>query len=340
MFKDKIDGFRKKLSCLDLDAMNLPGYPKRYLGKIINNSGYYLRIYNECLGLITKKTALPAANITLIDFGCGNGLLGIFAMECGFKEVIFIDTEMEFCDAVPELAAALGFTVKKDQVVCGGLKDIPASIAASNAIAGTDVIEHIYSLPSFFRELAHYNPSIVSVFTTASNCSNPFIVRRLKKLQLHDELLGLTEINAQSKATHHSYLQMRKDIIRAAFPHLGETAVALLSEKTRGMIRADIIKAVEFFVSNGKEPAALPHPSNTCDPYTGSWTENLVTIKEYEKLYTENKFTLEVKTGFYNQWGKTVLKNILAFNMNLYVNIWGKILAPFIILVGTPEKKG
>lgn len=339
MFKSKIEIFEKKLSGLDSAVVQLPDYPKRYLQEIIHNSSYYLRIYNECLSIITKKTGLAPEKISLIDFGCGNGLLGIFALECGFKEVIFIDTEKEFCDAVPVLAAALGFAVKKEQVVCGGLKEIPASLTIANVIAGTDVIEHIYSLSSFFKELATYNAAIVSVFTTASNCSNPFIVSRLKKMQLQDELQGFTELNAQSKELHPSYLQMRKDIIRAAFPDLGEATTILLAQKTRGMIKSSIIESVEQFIYNGKEPALLSHPTNTCDPFTGSWTENLVTIRAYKKLYAENQFNLEVKSGFYNQWGKTGLKNIVAWKMNLVVKIIGKMMAPFIILIGKQHLK-
>ncbi|MFZ1528953.1 MAG: class I SAM-dependent methyltransferase [Ferruginibacter sp.] len=316
----------------------MPAYPKRYLGEILTNSSYYLRIYNACLSIITKKTGEPAEKLSLVDFGCGNGLLGIFAMQCGFKELIFIDTEKEFCDAVPVLAGALGFELKKDQIVCGGLKDIPSPLKIANAITGTDVIEHIYSLPAFFEELATYNASIVSVFTTASNCSNPLIVSRLKKMQLQDERQGLAELNAQSKALHPSYFQMRKNIIRAAFPGLNETTVESLAQKTRGMIEADIIESVELYINKGIEPVPLSHPTNTCDPYTGSWTENLVTIREYEKLYAENNFKLEVKTGFYNQWGKAVLKNILAWKMNIGIKILGKTLAPFIILAGEAKE--
>ena len=81
------------------------------------------------------------------------------------------------------------------------------------------------------------------------------------------------------------------------------------------------------------EPA---HPTNTCDPITGSWTERLLTVKEYQSIYSKAGFALNVYNGFYNEWqeGKkgSVLK--LLNKTTRLLGMQGRFLSSYIILVG------
>jgi hypothetical protein len=99
----------------------------------------------------------------------------------------------------------------------------------------------------------------------------------------------------------------------------------------------DIIKAGKRFIETGLLPKPPFHPTNTCDPISGSWTERLLTIKEYNLIYEKAGFLLRVHNGFYNQWQQGTKGNILkmANKTIALLGKQGKIISPFITLVGT-----
>ena len=48
-----------------------------------------------------------------------------------------------------------------------------------------------------------------------------------------------------------------------------------LARQTRGLNRTDIERAVQSFLETCRMPMPR-HPTNTCDPYTGNWQEQLI----------------------------------------------------------------
>ena len=85
----------------------------------------------------------------------------------------------------------------------------------------------------------------------------------------------------------------------------------------------------------------ISHPTNTCDPITGSWTERLLSFEEYKELYNINGFDIEIKPGLYNNHQK-IIKSFLISIINFSIRtlpLWGFYISPLIILTGTPLKK-
>jgi len=99
------------------------------------------------------------------------------------------------------------------------------------------------------------------------------------------------------------------------------------------LIKNDILNAVSDYLINQKIPVPPPHPSNTCDPYTGSWSERLLTIAEYKLLYNRYGFKFEQYNGFYNSYENSIKSFLLKF-INAISKIAGKKISAFIILVG------
>lgn len=329
--------FAGSLNDVKINYISPEPYCRKYLSYLLDHKEYFLEIYADVLEKVLIHSKKKKEDITLVDFGAGNGLLGIFAKYCGFKKVHINDIDEKFVSAAKELASQLEVNI--DTFITGDAASLSSYFnnEKPDAIAGTDVIEHIYHLPSFFEILRSLNPEIVSVFTTASNPSNIIKTRQLRKLQLKDELEGGTpEDSALFGADAHGpYLKIREDIIRSNFK-LPEDKLKALAIVTRGFVKKDILAIVNQSIDTGVIPAPIAHPTNTCNPLTGSWTERILTINEYAYIYNNSGFTLNLYLGFYDEHKPLVKKQINKI-LNTAVRIMGKTFAPYIVLTGSKK---
>ena len=334
-----IESFALKLSGVIPIRISTHNYCAKYLGHLIDHKEYYLQIYSAVLDHILGASEKKREEICLVDFGAGNGLLGMFAKHCGFKKVYLNDIDKSFVEGSEALANELqieiagfihGDIIALKNIIPGEIPDV---------IAGTDVIEHIYDLDIFFSTLHSINPGIVSVFTTASNPENYFKVRKLKQLQQKDELEGGDpgDFLLFGQQAHESFLQIRKNIINET-GLLPESAIDRFARATRGYDKKDLIEAVNKFVLTKELPQPPAHPTNTCNPLNSSWTERILSLEEYNRIYDRHGFALEIYPGFYDRF-KRGLKKYLNRLLNLIVKIPGKKIAPFIILVGYQKNK-
>jgi hypothetical protein len=102
--------------------------------------------------------------------------------------------------------------------------------------------------------------------------------------------------------------------------------------------KKDILAAIEIYHKSGMLPIEPLDKFNTCHPETGSWTERILSLKEYKTIYQSNGFALTVNSGFYNEHKKG-LKKTMFQGINLMVSIFGMRFAPFIILSGKPVRR-
>mgnify|MGYP003337637528 CR=1 FL=1 len=171
------------------------------------------------------------------------------------------------------------------------------------------------------------------VHTTASNAANPFIVRRLKKLQQMDELEGSQPKsgNLTFAESHESFLTIRKKIIQSVSGEMDEEEINVLAKRTRGMIERDIILSVENYLQGGNLPPEPTHPTNTCHPITGSWTEKLVSVDEYHFIFKNYYNQLIIQPGFYNEFSPSI-KVVIYKIVNRILNKKVLTFSPFIFL--------
>ncbi len=334
-FQNFIDPFAQKLLAVDAESLPMSAYNKRYLQHLLDNHLYYLEIYASVLTQLMQHSSKQAAGMQLADFGSGNGLLGMFAKFAGFKKVWLCDLDSDFMNASEILANELD--IKLDGFVIGNVDALQFAVAHDHldAVVGTDVIEHIYSLEEFMATIANMNPAMLTVFTTASNPDNFIKCRKLKKLQLQDELLGADPADSPLAGPEKTepFLQLRKKIITEQFPQVSQTDLLSLSTATRGLIKADILTAVNAWSHNGEMPQPDTTSVNTCNPFNGSWTERILSISAYKKIYAQQGFSIEIYNGFYNQHNTGIKKYVNVLG-NAMVKLTGKYAAPFIGIVG------
>lgn len=323
--------FEKKLECINLDDISTESYCKEYLSYLLVHKKYYLSVYVDLLNKLLKQSFQGKKELILLDYGAGNGLLGIFAKYCGFKKVFLADINVSFVKASKKLSQQLNI----DGFISGDIAVVRSSLNAHsiNSVVGTDVIEHIYDLHDFFLQLKEINPFITSVFTTASNPQNYFKVKALKKMQLKDELEGgKPEDHILFGNAHEPFFEMRRQIIEEKYADLEPAKVSELAKLTRGMIKPDMLQAIDKYTETG----ALPKPAkgtNTCHPLIGSWSERILSLKEYRNIYKAAGFDIKFYSGFYDVNRKSI-KTTAKKIANYFIPVFGNRIAPYVIIVG------
>lgn len=330
--------FEKLLENVNGKKVTADTYCQKYLGHLLDHKKYYLAIYADVLEKLCLHSEKKREQLSLIDLGAGNGLLGIFAKFCGFDKVYINDIDEKFVEAAKALASILNIGI--DGFITGDIKNIQSffSTQSPDAIIGTDVIEHIYNLDDFFDSIRQLNSSMVTIFTTASNPKNYFKIKRIKKLQLKDEYEGgaPADFALFGDRPLEAFYKIRKEIICTELKTADEATINQLAKATRGMNKADIITAAQVFKVIGKIPKPLSHPTNTCNPLSSSWTERILPVSEYRSLYESHGMHLKIYNGFYNEY-RSGIKKILNKLLNISTNIAGIYFAPYIILTGTKK---
>lgn len=334
----------KKLAIADL---GLKAYPEAYGSHVLAHLDYYLSIYQQVIDLAVKASAKPPSSLTVLDFGCGNGFLGMFARHYGFKKVWLCDVAPDFLEAAVKTAAAARIEISG--FIQGDINTVQDYFRAQESrpdlVLSTDVIEHVYNLAHLFGGIKLLNPDMISVFTTASNPFNSKKVKELQKAQHKDEWEGYgelpNEVLAQKGLSALSFFEQRKNIIRSAFRELPDKTVEELARCTRGQAGSDIISSVNGYLETGKLPTPLRDKHWVCDPYTGSWTERVLPIEAYHQIAARSGFALSWTNGFYNATAKKFLLSFFIKGVNTFitrVRTPGKFVAPYIALVFVPAK--
>ena len=313
-------------------------YCKKYLNHLLQHRKYYLSIYADVLEKLMFHTKKKQSEVVFIDIGSGNGMLALFAKFCGFKKVFINDIDGKFIVAAQNLSLQMEIPI--DGFICGDIHAVKLSLKGEmpDAVAGTDVIEHIYDLHVFFKTLLQINPGMITIFTTASNPKNYFKLRKLKQLQLRDEYKGGTpeDFILFGDSPLEPFFKIRQEIIRSQFSEISDESLFKLVKATRGMQTHDILASVKKYKLDRTIPIGLSHPTNTCNPLTGSWTERILPIKEYELIYDLNSMCLKVYNGFYDEYKKG-LKKILNKFLNKMVLMFGIYFSPYIIFAGSKK---
>ncbi len=335
----ELAGFENLLSSVNIEQLDISPYAKRYGQHILSHKKYYCRIYAHLLNLALKNSGKNKRDICLVDYGAGNGLMGLLAKYCGVGKVFINDMNAGFLDAAKKLSQAI--EIFPAGFIEGDIEEVKNIFENSSPdiIVGTDVIEHIYSLEDFFKTVKEINPLTVTVMSTACNPANYFKIKEIKKLQIKDELYGGTPGDHAlfGETAIEPFIEIRRKVIStSAGDKLASEEINKLAILTRGLRKDDIEKAVEKYVFEKIWPVLLSHPTNTCDPVTGSWSERLLSFDEYKTIYAAAGFAVGFYNGFYNEYEATVKSKILSIVNNL-IPLTGHKLSPFITLVSKPK---
>jgi len=300
-----------KLQSINPASLPVSDYMRRYLTRMLPVADYYLGIYEHGLQNLVSRTGKPASEIMMVDYGGGHGFLSLLALEMGIGHIIYVDINPESAKAFKSIAEQLSFDTDRLSIITGDSSSLKEFCLTRgfmpDMLMGMDVIEHVYCIDDTFGDLVSINPAMPMLFTTASTPYNKRIVKRLHNEMIKDEMGDPSRTDENSRI---GFLNVRKRFIQEKFPHLKPEETDYWATHTRGLIFNDIIRAVEQGYPN-----LLRDPFNTCDPSSGSWTERILPIEDYQQILNPYKYKLEIELGWYNPANKG-LKGMIQKHYN------------------------
>ncbi len=337
LVENSIRKLRIKLKALNLSSLDISAYNKKYLSKYIDNYDYFMHFYKQLLTKAIDKLPKPVSESVFVDYGGGCGILSYLAKEVGFKTVIYDDIYPVSVNDAKIIAGIIHINI--DYFIYGDIDQFVTTINSlrlkPDLICSFDVLEHIYDWRLWIKTITKIDDQFSLLFMTSANSKNPFINRRLKKIQVQAENKGFTKYDGWKESDlNTSFLEERKKIIASKFENLKNKEINLLAKATRGLIKTDIEKVVDGFLQTGNIQYKPVHSTNTCDPYTGNWAEHLINIDELKTFIKSNDLNIEI-TNVYHSYSKNKLLDPLKYLMNLFMKILGNrslFLSPMYVL--------
>jgi 2-polyprenyl-3-methyl-5-hydroxy-6-metoxy-1,4-benzoquinol methylase len=311
---------------IDFNSLDISDYNRKYIQNILPYIHYYFKIYTQAIS--TFSNFQPEKH-WIVDFGGGHGFLSLFLKSIGYR-VIYCDINPLSVKTVSKIKEKTGFG--PDETVAGSATELKQFCLDNQVkpdyLIATDLIEHVYDLPDFFRHLQSINPDFEMVFTTGSNPENAYKCYRLHRFMIQEE---------------EEYLPKRKEFIQANANGLTETETTVLAGLSRGKIYPDILKMLDSYQKAGKLPTPPGDAFNTCDPETGNWTERIVSLKTYEQFAFEAGFQAVFAPGFYNEERNSKIMSFVFRTLNFCIERSGKFgfkCAPYLLIKLSPIAPG
>ena len=327
-----------RLHSIDPARLSLSNYGRDDLANFQQKSGAAFKKYVHLLAWVMHPE-LPGGHETFVDYGGGHGLLSCLAKTAGFRRVVYNDIFDGCCRDARILAEALGCVA--DDYVCGEIHSVhqflQAKPPASCAVASINVIEHIYDMDDFIRVAGSLSVGPMTMaLSTSANPLNPIVRRRHFQQHREWEFEDGPHEGSYPMDSVKAFRTIRREIIQACSKGLSTTVVETLTDSTRGLRKDDIERCVREFEQTGKLPVQPEHPTNTCDPMTGSWQERLLNIDAVKRSLAKAGFETVVCGGYYDDMTakggatKTGLARLMNHGISL-LGSQGARLAPCIM---------
>jgi 2-polyprenyl-3-methyl-5-hydroxy-6-metoxy-1,4-benzoquinol methylase len=320
----------KKIEAVSAQQLPLSAYGRETLEDFRTKAAETIKKYVHTLAWLLYPE-LPGGHQSFVDYGGGHGLLSCLAREAGFPRVIYNDIFDQCCKDARMLAQHLGCAA--DEYICGNIHTVHESLKTSRpgscALASINVIEHIYDMDDFIKIAASLSSGpMTMVLSTSANPLNPIVRRRHFRQHREWEFEDGPHEGSYPMDTVKAFLSVRREIVRQCAPQLSGAEVEQLAAATRGMRKDDIESCVRQFEKTKVMPAGPDHPTNTCDPLTGSWQERLLDIRAVSQTLEASGFAVKVLGGYYggmssNSTGRAA-KKAAAYFLNHGISLLGR----------------
>jgi 2-polyprenyl-3-methyl-5-hydroxy-6-metoxy-1,4-benzoquinol methylase len=281
-----------------------------------------IRMYSYLLWLALR--GMDKEKCIFVDYGGGLGLMSVLAKAAGVKTVVYIDIDSYTCKDAQLIGTKLEHAA--DYYLCGDIQTLNTFSSSKNfnnvVLVSYDVLEHIYDINSYLRNLKSLSKkSLRIVMCSGANPFNPYMAHEIISRQNRLEYKGrIGEAAVRNNDYSGSYFEARLNMIRTHAPKLSDEAASLLAVKTRGLRKQEILLTVDRYLNNKKAPRLVNHPTNTCDPFSGNWEEQLMNPHHLTRVLNYEGFETKVLSGFYFSKRKSAVnKRIIKTFLNAII---------------------
>jgi len=229
-----------------------------------------------CLYLFRVTKAKDAS---LLDLGCGFGLMAIFFGICGSKEVVGYDLNDEKVECFKKLLLYLNSEIKNVKPVLGDSSKIEYPDEYFDVVIANETFSH-------FREMREAMREVYRVLKTGGRFllrdgnNSLFLLGRIRRRRFWRRVeIGPIDLSSfRSTDIPLPYFEVRRKMINEKFPQMGLKKVNFLSRVTSGMFGDEIFKAVHEFEKSGviserpkfryRNPMTGEFPEKELNPFT------------------------------------------------------------------------
>lgn len=311
-----------KVARLDVNGLAISDYNKRYLKTYQNSLQSVLQRYAYLLAWTLDAPSVPLEQFVLVDYGGGSGIFSILAKALGVGTVIYHDIYDVSCQDARVVAQAIG--QEAAHYVHGDLDELLTFLKQNgvsiHALASNDVLEHIYDVPGFFEKLSRLEGHYTILMMSGANNRNPLVRRKIMQEHLDYEYRTRQKVwGHKERDALKAYFDIRKAMITAYAPTLASEEVERLGKATRGLMEPEIGRVVDSYQKTGVISRQPTHASNTCDPYTGNWAEQLLDIGDLKKALGSFGFQVKILPGYYGGASRNAVKVMAGRALNLFI---------------------
>jgi hypothetical protein len=333
-----------------LDTIELSDYNRRYFGSLIKNKqslNLNLDKYSYLLKLSLSKYEYNINSKPIfLDYGSGHGMMTLLAKQSGlFSKVVYSDIFEQSAIDAKKIASKLN--LESDFYIVGDIHEIvkfsDETLLKFNIMTSYDVLEHIYNIEDFIKNLKFIFDSKFSfVMGSGANPLNPLISIRLRKLHLYFENHDREVVFGRKSTDTTMSLRKQRELIIKDYYFKNEVIpkedeLEFLIRNTRGLIDKDIEMYLSDYLASGIFGYSPDDPTNTCDAFTGNWFERLMNPYELRNKFHTNFDNISVNFGYYyslitNKY--FIPKFVINSVMRLLPSKFAIKLSPFYIIHG------
>ena len=212
----------------------------------------YLRAKEQLLELIGGVDAIR--DKVVLDAGSGFGMVSNVMATWGARQVIALEIFAPMAAThrrvlqrdLPDLASRIVQAV-------GDVKHMPLRDASVDVLLSIEAISHYYDVGTFLDECARVlRPGGMLVVSDGNNGANPGIRKYTEELWVRIEKGPSGTFG--DRQVGDSMQSRRETIVASAFPQLTPERVKDLAERTSGMDKREIVRAVEEHLRGGPAP--------------------------------------------------------------------------------------
>jgi 2-polyprenyl-3-methyl-5-hydroxy-6-metoxy-1,4-benzoquinol methylase len=301
----------QKIADLPLAEMNLPANPLRYYREFHHQRMFFsVQTAAELLYRSIKLKGKQVEDLVIMDYGAGVGSLFLLAKMIGCKTVVYNDILDDMTEAARITSRFLNIPI--DLFIAndhkGTIKTLKENGVSCDIILSRNVVEHIYDLDDFYKDMAEGQPDALIYFSTTANFQNPGMLWYHKRIHRQYEL---------------KYEPKRRTIIKEKVPAITDADLAKAASATRGLALNDLDEALGHYKQNGMLPDPDKHYTNTCDPENGLWAEHIIPVRDYKNIIESKGYKLTVLPAFWDTHYSSFVKNVFAKMMNSLTKILG-----------------
>lgn len=331
LINTKANELYKKLLQLPVHELDLAEFPKTYYtNRHINRLFFSVETASVMLYNGLKMLQKDWKEAVIMEYGAGMGSLFLLTSMIGCKTIIYEDIDPEMTAGAQSISKYLNIPI--NHFITGNHDDTLAYLkehkVQCDLIISRNVIEHIYNLDDFYAKVSQYQPNAIVHFSTTANYYNP--------------LMHIHHLRHHKKSEQTKLYDMRKSYIINKVPQLETTELESLTTATRGLAMEDLDRAIQKYMLQKNLPDPKKFYSNTCDPTSGLWYENLLSKAQYIDIIESKGYKLIYEAAFWDTHYKSALKNIVTKSLNGLTKALGKktgvYASPFIYITAIPKK--